>query len=117
FVFVRGSPAHREKALAALRAALKDDDAAVRAASAAALGNDWQPDRGVIAGLTTALDDEDENVRLAAAEALLKVGGEDKTKAIRALAALLADPELSANRSMVVAVMTTGGEPGMARAV
>ena len=81
-----------DKAVSALQKTLSDRDRPMRAAAAAALGSLPQAAVAAQKELIAALKDDDVTVRLAAARALLMIGDDSKTPALRALADLVAGP-------------------------
>jgi HEAT repeat protein len=108
----------RAQVVAALRGALSDEDPQVRAEVAFVLGN--RPDAGRAAAdeLTkAAMNDQDHAVRLAAARALMRLGGEHKALALRALAGPFADPTTLVDRRAFVTVMVSAGEAGEDQAI
>jgi HEAT repeat protein len=108
----------RAEVMAALRRSLGDEDPEVRAAAALVLGNRLDAGRAAADELgKAALNDRDHAVRLAAATALLKLGGENKALALRALAGLLEDPTAILNRRVVIAAMASAGDAGEDQAI
>jgi hypothetical protein len=103
---------YRAEALVALRIALADQAAPVRAEAAEALGNCLQLGNMAQGELTTALKDADPTVRLAAARALLRNKDEPPAAALRALADLLTDPTPSSDRLNVLDAMRSQGAEG-----
>lgn len=106
----------RGEAMAALRKALKDEDASVRIAAAQAMGGLWRPSRPTIDALTAALDDGDQTVQLTAARSLLHAG-EEMGPALRTLERLVRDRALVPRQSTPVEVLVTAGAPGEAAAL
>jgi HEAT repeats len=107
----------RARAVAALRKALGDGDAPVRAAAASALGSLPQAALAAKMELIAALKDEDSAVRLPAAQAILKIGDDSKGLALRALADLVEDPIPLPERSVSLETMIKAGNDGQAAAV
>lgn len=101
-----------ERALSALRGALHDPEAAVRAEAAETLGSLGSSARPAAAELTAALKVEEPEVQTAAARALLRIGGDVQAPALRVLAARVADPEPIPDREALVAAMQQAGDSG-----
>ena len=105
------------RAVAALRKALGDRDARVRAAGASALGAMPRIARPAKNELITVLTDDDSTVRLAAAQALLMIGDDAKVPALRALGDLVADTTPHPERTASLETMLQTGTEGQAAAV
>jgi serine/threonine protein kinase/HEAT repeat protein len=100
------SKALRELALAALRAALKEREAEVRAESARGVGK--IQDRGSLEPLTTLLSDEDTNVKKSAAFALAELNDSRAITGLEELKAKTEDPSLL--RALDQALFRLGSE-------
>ncbi len=107
-----GPSAPYAQAIPAMRKALRDPEMSVREATAETLGILGLAARPATPELTTALKDEDLSVQIAAGRALLGIGGEPQVQALRALAEVVANPEPIPNRSSIIEVMQSVGEPG-----
>ncbi len=95
-------------ALPALRTALADSAAAVRAQAASSLGRLGAPARAAIPDLTGLLADPDETVRGRAAEGLGRVGAADP-QTVPSLVALLEDPSPDIRAAAARALGAIGG--------
>ena len=111
------APGFTARAVAALRKALGDGDAPVRAAAASALDSLPQAALAAKMELIVALKDEDSAVRLPAAQAILKIADDSKGLALRALAELVEDPIPLPERLASLETMIKAGNDGQAAAV
>jgi HEAT repeat protein len=111
------SSTFRGQVMKALRTALADKEAPVRAEAAEALGLNSLAQSAKVE-LTAALSDEDPTVRFAAARALLNAPDEPGEAALTALAKLLEDAtQPSTDRRLIVNVMRSKGDQGTDAAV
>ena len=107
----------RDEALQALRKALADEGAPVRAGAADVLGKSPPFAKLAKQELLVALTDTDPTVRLAAAAALLQIKDDSTVAALQTLSELLTDPIPSSERMSVFSVMTSEGSAGRDAAV
>jgi HEAT repeat protein len=105
----------RRQGLEVLVGLVKDRSDAVRAETADSLGA-FSPDPAAAAALVAATGDPERAVRLAAARSLLINWGRDRS-AIRALLAIVADPEPIPDRAAALEALKVAGEEVLGQAV